>query len=519
MTEFWYPISYVALLFSAALWFYLKERQLKAGLASKGFFFSALVYLLSLFFDGGGLLYQLLGKLTPDLVIFTLVVLVLNRFAPRNRVFYFTIFAVFAGVKVLFFDPAREATVSYFNSDPQEVSHKLASDGELLVDIKLTPEAQKALKAIITKYDLRMELAFPHIKNPHLTSLNEYYTLDVPTERLSELEEIKNALRNSNAIDHLEENEVLSVPEDQTAKLKTQRRQPNYGINDPDLEKLWGFEVMEVDALYKLIKEKNIKPKKKAKIFILDTGVEADHEDIAANYLSVDAKSDYDKLGHGTHCAGIAAAVSNNQKGIASFSPNNEFVTVTSVKVLSDSGFGSQKSVIDGIIKAADEKADVISMSLGGPSNDLSQRAYNEAVRYANEAGAIVVVAAGNSNKSAKGFSPANSKNVIAVSAIDEDLSRASFSNYIDEVEMGIAAPGVQIFSIFPKGQYKALSGTSMATPYVAGLLGLMKAINPNMDTKTAYQLLSQTGKETKDNIKTGYLIQPAKAIQAINFE
>jgi thermitase len=81
---------------------------------------------------------------------------------------------------------------------------------------------------------------------------------------------------------------------------------------------------------------------------------------------------------------------------------------------------------------------------------------------------------------------------------------------------MGIAAPGVNIYSTFPKNEYKFLSGTSMATPYVAGLLGLMKAIYPDLDTPTAYQILKETGVATQDTEKTGNFIQPAKAVEKI---
>jgi thermitase len=78
---------------------------------------------------------------------------------------------------------------------------------------------------------------------------------------------------------------------------------------------------------------------------------------------------------------------------------------------------------------------------------------------------------------------------------------------------MGVAAPGVNIYSAFPNNEYKFLSGTSMATPYVAGLVGLMKALRPNLNTQQVHQLLTDTGATTKDAEQTGPLIQPAKVL------
>ncbi|MEO0340987.1 MAG: S8 family serine peptidase, partial [Bacteroidota bacterium] len=251
-------------------------------------------------------------------------------------------------------------------------------------------------------------------------------------------------------------------------------------------------------------------------IAILDTGVDSKHEDIKANYTSVVKISDDDPRGHGTHCAGIAAAVTNNGVGVASYSRNNAYTSVTSIKVLSKMGFGSQKMIINGILKAADKGADVISMSLGGPSNDLKQKAYSDAVAYANKKGAIVVAAAGNSNANSKNYGPVNAKGIIGVSAVDSELKKASFSNTVQDIKMGIAAPGVGIYSTIPGSQYATYNGTSMATPYVAGLLGLMKSINPDIKTNEAYKILKNTGVKTGSTRETGMFIQPAAVVKEL---
>jgi thermitase len=125
-----------------------------------------------------------------------------------------------------------------------------------------------------------------------------------------------------------------------------------------------------------------------------------------------------------------------------------------------------------------------------------------------------VVVAAGNSDEDAADFCPANAKGVITVSAIDENNNKAEFSNFINNVGMGIAAPGVNIYSTMPNNTYKYLNGTSMATPYVAGLLGIMKSLNPDLTTQEAYEILKNSGIDTKNTSQTGKLIQPAEAVK-----
>lgn len=157
-----------------------------------------------------------------------------------------------------------------------------------------------------------------------------------------------------------------------------------------------------------------------------------------------------------------------------------------------------------------------MSISLGGLSNDLAQEAFTEAVSYANKQGTIVVVAAGNSDSNAIDYAPANTPGVITVSAIDTLMRRASFSNTVQDLEMGIAAPGVNILSTYPKDKYQFLTGTSMATPYVAGLVGVMKSIKPDLTTQEVYQILNNTSLELESKRESGKLIQPGKAISQL---
>jgi thermitase len=265
---------------------------------------------------------------------------------------------------------------------------------------------------------------------------------------------------------------------------------------------------MEMDKLHQLIDNKSSTNNKGTTLIaILDTGVESNHEDLKDNYVSINTSYDRDVRGHGTHCAGIAAAVTGNNIGIASLLPSKSKIKVTSIKVLSNFGFGAQHQIIAGMIEAADKGADVISMSLGAPANPDREKTYNEAVKYANAQGAIVIVAAGNSNADAAQYSPANTPGVIAVAAINQDLKKASFSNTIDKIQMGIAAPGQEIYSTFKGNSYTYQSGTSMAAPFISGLVGLMKSIDPEMNTKEAFQILNSTSSKSGNlNIVRPYM-------------
>ncbi|SFF95663.1 thermitase . Serine peptidase. MEROPS family S08A [Planifilum fulgidum] len=208
-------------------------------------------------------------------------------------------------------------------------------------------------------------------------------------------------------------------------------------------------------------------------IAIIDTGVQYDHPDLAGKvvrgYDFVDDDWDpYDGNGHGTHCAGIAAAVTNNGRGIAGMAPN---ATIYAVRVLNNSGSGTLDDVANGIIHAADSGADVISLSLGA---SVGATTLKNAVDYAWNKGVVVVAAAGNNGTSLPTY-PAYYSNAIAVAATDSNDNKASFSNY-GSSWVDVAAPGVNIVSTYRGSSYASLSGTSMATPHVAGLAGLLDA-------------------------------------------
>ncbi len=386
----------------------------------------------------------------------------------------------------------------------------LDENGELLVELK-EGSVFTDLEGLVKRYDLSGETAFA-MEDTEQTLLDNYLVVNVPTDYARQLDQIKSELSAHPAVEWVEDNELIQL-DPQPVTLPNRINRKAYGINDPGLEQLWGFEAMKVDQIYRRIRDSKLKPKKKAVIAILDTGVDGQHEDLKANYTSTQTKYDDDPRGHGTHCAGIAGAVSNNGVGVASLAPDNGFVQITSIKVLNGFGMGTQRTIVNGILEAADRKADVLSLSLGGPSSDSKQRAYEKAIKYAKKKGAIVVVAAGNSNRNAKYFAPANARGAITVAAIGEDRQKAVFSNTVQDLDMGLAAPGVGIYSTIPGSQYETYNGTSMATPYVAGLAGLMKSLRPKLTSEEFYRIVHKTGSTTNTPKETGRIIQPNAAV------
>ena len=521
-----YPLSFIVTIGTLLAWFYFQSRKPWYIRMARLFVGALIMYLLSVALAEASVEYKM-STLFRDLTLMGAIGFAFQALLRQKGALALGTILLIGGISWFYqakltqtFTPEAISQASKDSNSAPFMAKDLSSDaialdeeGELLVEIK-EGHSIYDISEIITKYQLRYKLAFNPEKGD-ITDLDDYYVVNVPSAFEDQLEEIKTAFRESSHVDWLEFNETINVAPMRSSKLPDIKRK--FGIDDPGVEHLWGFEAMQMDALYNYLKDNNVKAKKTALIAILDTGVDSKHEDLAANYKSIKTKYDDDPKGHGTHCAGIAAAVSNNGKGVASFSQNNEYVKVTSIKVLNSYGMGTQKSIIDGIILAADQGADVISLSLGGRSNQSKQTAYKKAVTYANKKGAIVVAAAGNSNRNAKDYAPVNAPGVIGVSALDEELNRAVFSNTVEDIEMGIAAPGVNIYSTIPDSKYATYNGTSMATPYVSGLIGLMKSVKPGLTTKQAHKILTSTGKNTKSTKLTGKFIQPAEALKKLN--
>lgn len=190
---------------------------------------------------------------------------------------------------------------------------------------------------------------------------------------------------------------------------------------------------------------------------------------------------------HGTHVAGTIAA-ENNGVGITGMAYNAKIMPV---KVLGEDG-GTYEDVAAGIRYAANNGAQVINLSLGG---SFSSNVVTEAVKYAIEKGAVVVMAAGNESLAQPGF-PANLARTwgIAVGAIDRSDRLANFSNRSGRNPLDfVVAPGVGILSTTPNNTYSSFNGTSMATPHVAGVAALIESANPNLKPIDVENILTRT--------------------------
>jgi subtilisin family serine protease len=209
-------------------------------------------------------------------------------------------------------------------------------------------------------------------------------------------------------------------------------------------------------------------------VAVLDTGIDFGHQDLGAasipgyDFINGDPDS-ADDHGHGTAVAGVAAARTNNNLGVAGICWT---CSLMAVKVLDANGYGSTSAIARGIIWAADHGAQVLNLSLGGPS---STQTLADAAAYAASKGAILVAAAGNNGTSAP-FYPAAYPAVVAVGATDAVDQPYSWSNYGSWVE--VAAPGCNVAPV-RAGGYGGFCGTSSATPIVAGMAGLALSAQP----------------------------------------
>lgn len=286
---------------------------------------------------------------------------------------------------------------------------------------------------------------------------------------------IKREYKNANALS-------VSVP---SIAIKALKNNPNVIAVEPDVvikaksQTLdWGVNRIEAPTAWA-----SSFTGKGVKIGIVDSGI-ATHEDlsIAGGVSFTSYTTSYlDDNGHGTHIAGIIGAKNN---GYGTVGVANE-ASLYAVKVLGKDGSGYLSEIIAGIDWCITNKMDIINLSLG---SSTSSYALQQVVDKAYSQGILVVAAAGNDGTTTGSLDtvnyPAKYDSVIAVSATDSRDARASFSSTGSKIE--VAAPGVNILSTYLNNQYVSISGTSMAAPYVAGNLALLKQANP---TLTASQL------------------------------
>lgn len=253
-------------------------------------------------------------------------------------------------------------------------------------------------------------------------------------------------------------------------------------------------------------------------VAVVDTGIDPTHPDLAGkvllgpNYtfskkwwqLGKKDPGPIDDNTHGTHVAGIIGATADNRVGIAGVAPG---VKVMAVKVLDAAGTGSKFGMMKGVAYAITHGAKVVNLSLGGTAASSIEREFFEA---ATDAGALVVAAAGNDGEGVE--FPASYPGVLSVGAIDSGKNLASFSSH--DATMGLVAPGVSIISTTLGKQFAKFSGTSMATPYVAGVAALLWSKHADWTVDQVKERLITTAEKlgSKELFGNG-LVDPQKAM------
>lgn len=351
-------------------------------------------------------------------------------------------------------------------------------------------------------------------KDVEVADLSTLYCIRYDAKSAKSIYEAADALKQLDEVEYAEPNYlVYTLATESTAA--TSYSDPMYTGGQQ-----WGLEAINLPALWR---RPVLPDSKRPVIAILDTGVDITHPDLEANIWTNEAEANgadgadddgngfaddihgydfvnqtaemRDNNGHGTHCAGIAAAVGNNETGIAGANPDALIMPVT---VMQSDGVGDVATIIKGIDYAIANGADVISMSFGGYAYSIAEeqalaRAYTSAVLVAaagNDGRCIYQHGCNHPTTGLKNVGspiyPAAFTFVFGVEASDENGQLASFSNYDDDgasffnptyfsdeqmYNYELRAPGTNIYSTFPGGTYRSLNGTSMACPLAAGAI------------------------------------------------
>jgi len=389
----------------------------------------------------------------------------------------------------------------------------------------LFPNAERLKSSRIVKTPLGQDMVIPSLHNIYKITLPQLKSNQPQEENIHEYIQ---QLEEQPEVEYAEPNYIYTIGDFEAAgeemtMLEALERPANYNIsqtasglipNDPLYNSQWGIPACNIDDVWNTTTGDST-----SIIAIMDTGVDKDHLDLKKNIWENDGEipgngqdddgngkvddtwgwdfinndnEPYDDNSHGTHCAGIAAAVGDNGIGIAGV---NWKARIMSVKVFQSSGQGDAATIAQGITYAAEKGATVISMSFGSYAKSLAmQDALANA--YAN---AVLVAAAGNDALCiGPGYCPdmrlgaplfpgafsfvlgveANG-NTTRAGFSNYDQDGPVFSNYSDLLNYELKAPGAGILSSIPGGNYREYSGTSMATPLVAGAVSLYREQKP----------------------------------------
>lgn len=296
--------------------------------------------------------------------------------------------------------------------------------------------------------------------------------------------------------------------------------------NDPSYPKQWGmFTIGAEDAWDKATGKSVI-------VAIVDTGIDLEHPDLKDQIVQgvdlLENDEPDDENGHGSHVAGIAAAVTNNGVGVVGVAPKARLMPV---RILDEVGTNLNPTnptklfanVAAGVKWAADHGAQVINMSFGNAGGGGPGSAIASAIQYAWSKGAICVVAAGNDSGESSGYV---NENAVIVAATTRSDARADFSNIVDKAKWGISAPGSEIYSTLcctldlmdgnPDG-YGTLDGTSMAAPHVSGAAAVLRSmgLSPQQTVDRLLATAADLGPKGRDSTYGAGRLDLAAAVGA----
>jgi hypothetical protein len=311
----------------------------------------------------------------------------------------------------------------------------------------------------------------------------------------------------------------VALGRDDTSVLSIEEEQTVRAFGDPMRHDQWALNRVSYEAAWPASKGGGVT------VAVVDTGVLGNHEDLAGAVVpGIDLASDRNSVdpsgrgmvdpgGHGTHVAGIIGARANNGRGIAGGAPG---VKIMPIRVLDAHGGGVASDVAEGIIWAAEHGARVINVSLGGgPSPGM-----RTAMQYANSRRSVVIAASGNGYQSGNVPSyPAAYPEAIAVGSVNNSLNHSSFSN--TGAWLDLAAPGEMIVSTYgaSRTNYQWMSGTSMATPYVAAAAALVIGQNKSLTASRVRALLegraTDRGPRGRDNAYGAGVVNPRASVAA----